>query len=305
MIKYFLAFALFFNVAVAKNITADEVYSQVMLITQEIHGLLKHYNIKHRHNYILKRTTINTYLKPRNVWQKSYEIMIKLNIFRSLKNLPFIEPIKLEPVLNINSDLVYEQTQRILTEIRILKYRLDIKSEKYKIKVYKNKTSLDIYNTLAHISAAFDELNKTGFTSSFVFGETMRVYDDLTMILQHLKLEDKTIPTKRNDMATPKDTFVVAMKILDKIKQIQFSVGIPTVNFSSFRKIDPTSSDVFGLTQMIIAELQTIKAYIGLLHYVTPSSVIYTNKSTVDADQLMNWNLRKISLIEGLGRNLR
>jgi len=56
---------------------------------------------------------------------------------------------------------------------------------------------------------------------------------------------------------------------------------------------------------MIIAELQTIKAYIGLLHYITPSSTICTRKTPADVDQLMNWNLRKISLIEGLGRSLR
>jgi hypothetical protein len=207
----------------------------------------------------------------------------------------------MEPLLNLNLDLVYEQTQRILTEIRIFKYREGILDENIVVQKYTNKTLVDIFNALSRVSVEFDTINKSGFTPSYVFGETMRIYDDLSTILSHLRIQDNTIPAKRDEKATPRDTFNTSMKILDKIKRIQFSVGIETVDFSSFKNENPTPSDVFTITQMIIAELQTIKAYIGLVHYVTPAATFRTNKTPVDVDQLMNWNMRKIMLLERKG----
>lgn len=284
----------------AKTITPNEVYAQVMLVSDETHALLKHYGIKHDHDGIIKRTTIKTQLKPRNVWQMTYEIAVKINIFRMIHELPIIEPVNMAPVLNLNPDLVYEQTQRILTEIRIFKYREGIKSIQTKVMKYKNKSPLDVFNLLQQINASFDELNQAAFTPSHVFGETMRVYDDLTAILAHLKIKDDTVPTSRRDEATPSDTFKVAMSILGRIKQIQFLMGIERVDFSVFIKDNLTPSDVFTMTQMIISELQTIKAYIGLNHYITPAATTYYDKRPADVEQLMSWNLRKVSLIVDL-----
>lgn len=284
----------------AKTITPNDVYAEVMLIQDEIHSLLKHYDIKHEHEKILNQVYINTKLMPRNTWQKSYEILVKINMMRTSHNLARIEPVGMEPVLNLNPDLVYEQTQRILTEIKIFKTRLGMKRLSKKIKTFKNKTPLDVFNALSHVSFSFDELNRSSFTPSYVFAETMRIYDDLSVILEHLKIKDTTIPTSRNDKATPSDTFRESMKILSKIKTIQFAAGIKSVDFSAFIKEKPTPSDVFTMTQMILSELQPIKAYIGLYHYITPPAVVYTSKTPADVDQLMKWNLRKISLIGSL-----
>lgn len=289
----------------ARTITLTDVYSQVMKINSEMVSLLDYYGISYNEKKIRERTKISTPLKPRNVWQLTYEIAIKINMLRIAHKLPTIEPINVEPVLNLNSDLVYEQTQRILTEIKIYKFRLDIKTSPYKTKKYKNKTPLDVFNALSVISAMFDKLNQADFTPSYVFGESMRVYDELTIILNHLGIEDNTVPTARNDKATLTDTFEVAMKILEKIKQIQFSVGISTVNFSVFRHSKITPSSVFTMNQMILAELQTIKAYVGLKHYITPAATTYFNKTPADVDQLMNWNLRKATLLNVEIRKLK
>ena len=289
----------------AKTITPTDVYAQVMLIDDEMHLLLLHYGVDHDHEGIVEETTIKTPLKPRNVWQMTYELSIKINMLRISNKLPTIEPINMEPVLNLNPDLVYEQTQRILTEIKIFKFRKDIKNVIKKQNIYKNKTPLDVFNALSQISAMFDAINQSGFTPSYVFGESMRVYDDLTTILNHLSIEDNTVPTARNDKATPADTFEVAMKILEKIKQIQFSVGISTVDFSAFKKGQATPSKVFTMNQMILAELQTIKAYVGLNHYITPAATTYVGKTPADVDQLMNWSLRKVMLLNTGIRRLR
>ena len=297
-----IIFILLFTLSLsAKTITPNEVYSQVMLISDEVHYLLKYYGIKHDHEGILKRTKVSVKLKPRNTWQLTYEIMVKINILREQYNLPVIEPINMAPVLHLNPDLVFEQTQRILAELEIFKIRQGIKSPLFELKVYKGKTPLSVYNALTHISRSIDELNKGGVTPSYVFAENMRVYDDLTLLLSHLHIQDKTIPDKKNKDATPSDTFREGMNILEKIKQLQIASGIEYVDFRELKEDVSTPSDVFSITQMIIAELQTLKAYIGL-NVITRAASKYNTKTPAEVDQLMSWNLRKLNLIHSLNQ---
>ncbi|MCK5110050.1 MAG: hypothetical protein KAQ94_00925 [Arcobacteraceae bacterium] len=301
MIKFLIITVLFFSSVFAKNITSNEVYTQVRLIQEEVHNLHKHFGTEHHHEDEGDAAhKVKTKLKPRNSWQKTYEILIKINILRNENNLPTIEPVNMTPVLNLNPDLTYEMTQRILTELRIFQYMVGIKSATQMPEKFQGKSSLDVFNGLSHISESLDELNKMGFTSSYVFGENMRVYDDLTIILQHLNIKDETIPAKQDMKATPMDTFNLGMEMLLKIKQLQIKSGIDFVDYSGFKKSKVTPSDVFAISGMIIAELQVIKAYIGLNDYITPAATKYNSKTPVEVDQLMNWNLRKLSLINSL-----
>ena len=301
MKKILIISIIFLNTLIAKNITPSEVYGQVILIQDEMHHLLKYFNVKHDHKAIQTRKMISTPIKPRNVWQRTYEIMIKLNILRQDHNLPIIEPINMPPVTNLNPDLVYEQTQRILAEIRIFETRMEIPFISYNIKIFKNKTPLNVFNALSTISLTLDELNRNKVTPSYVFGENMRVYDDISLILETLDIDDATIPAKKNLLSTPNDTANTALKILEKIKQLQVLSGITFVDFSSFRKKSQNPSDVFSLTQMIIAELQTIKAYLNITN-ITPAAAQYYAKTPAEVDQLMSWNLRKLELINSLIR---
>ena len=300
MRQLFLIFLLTLGLS-AKSITPNDVYSRVILIQDEMHFLLKNYGIKHDHDGIIKRTKISTKLKPRNTWQITYEIMVKINILRESKKLPRIEPINIAPVLNLNPDLVYEQTERILTELKIFERRMGIKIPSFKQKTYKGKTPLDVYIGLTHISASFDELNGSRFTPSFVFGEQMRLYDDITLILQQLRITDKTIPKAKKIGATPEDVFDESMKVLEKIKQLQIGAGIEFVDFSAFKKGNETPGEVYTITQMIIAELQTLKAYIGL-ETITRAATRYNTKTPAEVGQLVSWNLRKLELIHTLSK---
>lgn len=301
MIKKICIALLLFVTLEAKEITPNDVYAQVMLIRDNIHYLLKYYEIKHDNKSIEKNNSENIALKPRNVWQKTYEIMIKINILRQEHGLPIIEPINMPPVAHLNPDLVYEQTQRILTELQIFETRVSIPHVKYKLQKVKHKTPTDVFSALNDISFIMDILNKNRVTLSYVFGENMRVYDDIGLILDALSIEDNTIPAKKNINSTPNDTADTGLKILEKIKQLQVLSGITFVDFSNFRKKKQTSSDVFSITQMIIAELQTIKAHLGVTN-ITPSASVYKTKTPAEVDQLMRWNLRKLELINSLRR---
>jgi len=286
----------------AKTITPNDVYSQSVLIRDHVYFLLKNYGIKHHHDEIIKRTTITTKLKPRNAWQKAYEILVKINMLRSANDLPRIEPVGMEPVEQLNPDMVYGMTQRILAELKIFEVRKGIHTPNFKVETFKNKTPLDVYNLFSNISASFDELNRSELSPDYVFAETMRIYDDLTIMSKYLGIKDDTIPTPRLEKATPNDSLKVSMKVLNLIKKLQRKVGIKTIDFSRFNKVKATPSDVYTITGVIIAELQPIKAYMGLSRNVTPPALTYINKVPADIEQLMGWNLRKLLLIENLDR---
>lgn len=287
----------------AAEITPSEVYAQVMRIRHEVYALLDHYGVKYDKEKIKKRSQIVADLKPRDVWQKTYEIAVKINILRKAHGLPIIEPVNMAPVLHLNPDLVYEQTQRILTELAIFETRENIKIAHAKTKKYTGKRPLDVFIGLTQVSIALDTLNGKRFTPSYVFGEQMRVYDDITRILNKLRIQDDTIPDKKNPTDTPRVVFGKSLQVLEKIKQLQISVGIDYVDFSEFGKNDDTitPNEVYTITQMIIAELQTLKAYVGI-HTITPPASEYTGKTPAEVSQLVGWNLRKLNLIHSLSR---
>ena len=287
----------------AKTITPNDVYTLSTLIQDHLHFLLKYYDIEHHHDEIVKRDMIlSTKLKPRNTWQKSYEILIKINMLRESHGLARLVPVGIEAVEHLNPDMVYEMNQRILTELKIFEIRKDIKVPDFKAKVFVNKTPLDNYNLFVDISAAFDELNKRALTPNYVYGETMRIYDDISIILNYLDIYDSTVPDAKMQNATPADALDTAMSILQDITQLQKSVGIEHIDFSEFRKTNVLPSDVYTVTGLIISELQPLKAYIGLNDSVTPPALYYERKKPENVEQLMRWNLKRINLIKDIYR---
>ena len=285
------------------KITPNEVYSQVMLIRYEVFALLDYYGIEYDKEEIKRRSFIEANLKPRNVWQKTYEIAVKINILRKAHGLPVIEPVNMAPVLHLNPDLVYEQTQRLLTELKIFETRMDISIEHPQPIRYYGKRPLDVFRALTQVSIGLDLLNGERFTPAYVFGQQMRVNDDITRILKALKIPDSTIPDKKNPSDTPAVVFKKNLQVLEKIKQLQIGVGIEFVDFSGFERGDEeiTPSEVYTITQMVIAELQTIKAYIGI-EKITPPAEEYDDKTPAEVSQLVGWNLRKLRLIRTLNK---
>ncbi|MFA6136679.1 MAG: hypothetical protein WC667_01200 [Sulfurimonas sp.] len=300
--KIFISILLISLSLFAKDMTSSEVYGQVMLIEEELDFLLDHYKVLHHHHKDgEKMTHVTVELRPRDVWQKTYEIMIKINILRNKFGLPTIEPINMSPVLSLSPNLVYEQTQRILTELSIFKTREGIASSVLKKQEFKDKVPLDVFNALYHVSVLLDELNGAEIPFSFSYGETLRIYDDITSVLQHLNIEDNTIPEIKNFSATPTDILNNGILLLEKIKQLQILAGIAVVDFSEFKKAEAGERDVFEISQMVLAEFQTIKAYVGI-KTITPAATQYEGKTVAEVNQLMSWNLRKINLIQSLNK---
>lgn len=292
----FSLFLLYLNLYAVKVITPSDVYSEVKQIKKEVLLLKEHFKLKKQPIYF----PISASLEPRHVWQKSYEITVKINILRNTQGMPIIEPANMQPVLKIDPILVYEQTQRILTELSIFKTRLGINKKVSKKEIFYMKRPIDVYNLLSEVSLELDVINGKEFTPSYVFGEAMRVYDDLSIILNSLNINNETIPPKRVKNSKPKDSYHTGILILNRINKLKRDVNLKVTNFDFFKKSKVTPSDVFSINQVILSELQVIKAYLHLSDYVTTPAKKYEDKTPTDVNQLLGWSLRGLGLIDSL-----
>jgi hypothetical protein len=279
------------------ELTPSEVYAQVMQIDKEIDLLQRYFGVERE-----KKTDIyQGNLRSRHVWEKSYLVQVKINVLRKKIGLPRNEPHSIEPELNLSPGLVFEQSQRILAELRILKKRLGITKQVSPSQQYAGKQSIDVFNKLHHISYQLDVINREEINPNYVFAEVMRVYEDIATLLKALQLRDQTYPPGKQEKVTPADSLAATFELLAEIQRLQKDAGIERADFSIFQKKEEVlPSDVFNLVSMALAELQTIKAYSELNYYVTPPAVTHKRKKPNDVHQLLRWTTRMLRQIRSL-----
>ncbi len=293
-----LSLLLFFSFSLsALEVIPSDVYVQVEQIQKELVVIKKHLNLT---TQISQNKLLKAELKPRHAWQKSYEILVKINILRRSNGMSIMEPINMEPRLKRDPILTYEMALRILVELEIIKFRLDITEQITPASIYTNKKPMDVFNLLRSISQDMDIINGQEFTPSYVFAEAMRIYEDINLIILHMKINDESVPPIKIIDSTPTDAFYTAIKLLTVVSQIESSIGIEGIDASVFLRKQITPSDVYELTEIIISELQVIKASVGIRYVITPAAKYYTQKSPADVNQLLGWSLSKLKQVSTL-----
>ncbi|TAN53556.1 MAG: hypothetical protein EPN21_01180 [Methylococcaceae bacterium] len=283
--------------AAVPDIGPAEVYTQALLIEQETEIIRRHFNITTKITY----TPLQTEVKPRHVWQKTYQLLMKINVFRRLHGLTSIAPTATEPMSNVEARMVWSQTQRILTEIRILRRHLGIPGEPVSTPHPEEKKPLDVYNKLNEILALWGGLIGAGFTPSHVYSEVLRLNKDVDGILLQLKIFDSAAPPPRKEEADVNETLGLAFEVMDEIQRLQRLANIETTDFSALHKTEGiVPADVFNLIDMALAELDTIKAKIGLIHSVTPIAEYFEDKTPADVAQTLGYLANKLRLIKSL-----
>lgn len=275
--------------------TPADVYTETLKIQGDINIISRYFNVK----TVASPAPVQTRLKPRNAWQKTYEIMVKINILREKYGLPRIEEVQIKPLKKLDPGLTHEQVRRILTELDIFMTRVGISSRTPQAKRQRSKTPADVYNLLNAISTQLDAINGESFTPSHVYAQTMRILDDLNIILARLDIHERIGPPNKDRKTQPKDVYQTALLAMDEVHRLQMMAAVEPINFRKFRAGEITPSDVFDITQMLLAELQTVKAHLQLSNISIPAPV-YFDKTPGDAKQVLEWVLRKIVIIHSL-----
>ncbi|MBF0621902.1 MAG: hypothetical protein HQL54_08235 [Magnetococcales bacterium] len=273
----------------------SEVYAEAVWIHKELSLIQRHMGVSALENV----EQFNAVLKPHHVMAKSYLVLVKLNIFRSNNGLPRITPNALEPVRRLNPALVYGQTQRILTELRIIKRHFGINGQTPKPDVVPGKKPIDVFNRLHAISLDLDALNNQQIDPPYVFAEVMRLYEDVSYFLRQLGIKDNTFPPARQSNIIPGDSFKVSFGVMKEIQRIQRILGASHTSFSAFDKQqDVVPSDVFNMVSMCLAEFQIVKAHMKITRITPAAHLLTNNKTPDDIYQLLRWIRRKLRLVQ-------
>lgn len=275
--------------------TPSDVYTEALRIKGDIAVISRHFNVA----MVDEPLPVLVRFKPRNTWQKSYEIMVKINIMREKYGLPRIEESQIKPLKNLDPGLTHGQVRRILTELDIFMTRTGISSRTPLAQQQTAKTPADVYNLLNAISAQLDAINGVSFVPSHVFAQNMRVLDDLNLILARLNVYERIGPPQKNSDAQPKDVYQIALRVMTEIHRLQMMAAIEPVDFHQFKAGPISPPDVFDLSLMLLAEIQPIKAHLQIPNVTMPAQV-YSGKTPNDAQQVLGWTLRKLAQIHSL-----
>jgi hypothetical protein len=278
----------------AADATPSDVYAQAVRIEAEVESLKLHFKITANAHSEDKSGD----LKPRHTWAKSYVILLKLGKLRRKLGMTFIEPANIEPMLDMPPNQPWGMTQRILTELAILRFYLDIPGQPPAAVKTSGKRPIDAYNKLHHISGEL-ELLTGAVTPSEVYGEVKRLNEDVNAILRHQRIFEKAMPPPRRDNLQPKDSLKAVFALTDEIQRIQRIHGLTTTDFKGFDLGDKTTpDDVFGMIALALAELQRVKAQLGMSHHITLPGTWEENKTPADVVQLLGYITAKLREIQ-------
>jgi hypothetical protein len=282
------------STAHAAETTPNDVYAQVVRIEAEVESLKRHFKVTGKAHVEAKSGD----LKPRHVWAKTYVILLKLGKLRRKQGLTYIEPANIEPLLDMPVNQPWGMTQRILSEIAILKYNLDIPGQPPALVQVSGKRPIDTYNRLHQISAGLDLLVGAS-TPSEAYSEAKRLNEDVNAILHQQGLFDQTVPPQRRDNLLPKDSLQAVFALLAEINRLQRAHGLTTTDFKGFEMGEKTTpDDVIGVIELALAELQRLKAQLGMTHAISVSGIYEENKTPSDVVQLLGYVTAKLRAIQ-------
>lgn len=288
------------------EITPSDVYAQAVQIEKEIDLLKRHYHITAKGAAAL----VEADLRPRHVWEKAHLIQVKLNIFRAKHGLPLVSPVTQQPMLQVDPRLPWAQTQRILTEIKIIKRLLGVSGEVSPATVVQGKRPIDNFNKLNQISYDLDTLNGEAINASYVYAEAMRFHEDIIALLRRLEVPDTAAPPAKSVNTPPRESLKAAFELMGEVQRVQRLAGLETTDFKVFAKTENTENtgnmenvvpaDVFNMISMSLAELQVLKAKLGLRYEFTPPADIHEGKTPSDVTQLLGYSANQLRLIRKL-----
>jgi hypothetical protein len=201
-------------------------------------------------------------------------------------------------MLDMSHDPVWGLSQRIVNELEILKYFLDIPGQMPAVVRVSGKKSLDNFNKLSQISLELDLINGAS-TPSETYSEAKRLNEDVNQVLRQLRIIESAVPPPRRSNLHPKDALVAAFALLAEIQRVQRGFGLKPVDFKAFDKGDKaTPEDVMMVVELTLTEFQRIKFHLGMSHSITPPAIYTEDKKPDDVAQLLGYLTSRLQEIK-------
>lgn len=283
-------------------ITPSEVYSQAEWILRETEEILRHFRPDLGQTALPQPPQpVTIELEPRHVWQKSYMVLVKINLFLRQHGSSGISPVVLDPTLHLEPRQNWAQTQRILTEIRILKRFFGIAGEVPPPTITSHQRPLEVFNKLDEVSRQWDAINRTEIRPAQVYAEVSRVNEDIDEIMRRLQIPNTAAPPAKKAEANSGDSLRQALQLMGEVQRLQHLARQATIDFRAMFNPDVATPDqVFTMVGMVLAEIQPIKVLLGMTFRITPPADYQEDKSSADVEQLLGYVTHKVRLIQAL-----
>ncbi len=271
--------------------TPADVYFQVSLLSQDIQALRQSNGI----TTPWPKVVAGRGREPRHVFQKTLEILDKINRYRInvIKTGGITVP--RFPGRDITPNEVYSVVLRLRQELALLVRtgeRNQAQPPQVVINRQKKITPNDVYAALSEISIALDEtLGIRGITPSEVYIRSEQVLQLARFLRNSQNLPMNISRPKRTLGKLPNHALQSVYKLLHKINRAEKNLWMTPIEVGEVPRRVITPGDVYDSMGLVLAELQRIQYRLGLERsFKTPK---YQEKKTPD-DVIQNteWALR-------------
>lgn len=270
------------------NPTPNDVYQQVDDMYNQMMVLREHEKI----DVAPKHPSLQTNKRPIHVYAKAIELNEKIIRLQTKYGITSATP-KTIPVRAITPleafNLVKELNQEVskVTQANGLKHT--------PAPVATNKTPSNSYEKLMAVSMAMDGIIEP-IDPNQVFRNSQIIDGEIDLIAKAMNIEfvDRKVPL--DETATPFDSTIEGFMNLYRLAKLERKLGIPAVRVADFpiEKITPTQ--VYDMTNNILAELVRIKVKLGITE-PAPSPELLKGKKPYEVNQLMIKVGRKIDAL--------
>jgi len=203
---------------------------------------------------------------PRNVLQKSIEVLRKVNKYREIHSMGEIS-VPPVPPRDIMPQDVYKNVERLKQEVF---YLLHGKKSSYKkqfiYKQYYNKSSSDVYRELWIISMGFDKLLGQGFTPTDVYTQTQQVVEAISFLRLSQREKNKVDMPPLRENQHPNHALYKSVELIKQINIIEKKLWMHAVPVPKVEEKVISPTEVYDSLQTAIAELNRISRRLGVEH---------------------------------------
>ncbi|WP_373018412.1 hypothetical protein [Thiomicrorhabdus sp.] len=271
---------------------ADETPSHVFQLASDLENQIMAIRKDAKIRSKVSKPPVQTNKLPVHVYSKAIELNEKIIRLQQKFNLPTAEQ-KTIPVRDITPTDVFQIVQFLNEELGKV---MEAKGLQFEHAAFvDNKTPSSTYEKMMEVSLEMDDLiGPIDPNQVFRNSEIIDAEFDLIANKMGVKFPDRKVPLDKT--ASPYDSTIEGFMNLYKIAKLERKLGIPAVRVSDFPVGKITPTEVYDMTNNILAELVRIKAKLGITDPASTPKLL-EGKKPYEVHQLMVKVGRKIDAL--------
>ena len=200
---------------------------------------------------------------PVHVYAKTLEVMRKVARIQSKFGITPAEVGQI-PVKAIVTKDVFSNVQAIVGELRRVKSQLVIEDEIQPAPLVGGKTPTFVYKNLGDASFLLDGLVGRPLTPNDVYGNVLRIHDEMELIAAKLGAELELDPPAVNGRKRPMEVAQQMLRATYKTINLQTRLGMDASSVPTLTLVRVTPAEVFEISNLLLAEMARIKMHLSI-----------------------------------------